>query len=361
MHPPVSKKRWTWRLKVAQAGLAEISATVAEYLSDKWQAPVGVDQIEQVFGGASRETYLMQIRVGDTPRGIVLRRDPPSSLIDTERALEYGAYAAVYPTTVPVPEPLFLENDESILGAPFSIMGEIPNAISDVSLLSQAGRARIGLQKWRILGELAAMDPLELGLDEVCPVPDVNACAKAQLAYWRGVILDDEIHPQPVAAAAIRWLENHLPAPAQKLAIVHGDYRSGNFLYEPDGDITGILDWEMCHIGDPLEDLAWSMDPLWCWANPELAGNLLPHDEAIRIWEKASGLTVNHDDFVWWRVFAAVKGLAIWVSSSEDFHHGEGKQSILAYAGWVMTDRQTRILLDYLSPSSQQQFGGPRP
>ena len=344
----------------AQPTLEDVRQAVAVYLSDKWQSNVEVSDIEQVFGGASRETYLIQLTVAGVCRGVVLRRDPPSSLIDTERALEYGAYAAIYPTSIPVPEPLFLENDESILGAPFSIMGEVANAVSAVAELDEAGRKRIGEQKWRLLGELAAMDPLALGFDDVCRVPELDRCAAEQLAYWRQVIEADEIHPQPVAAAALRWLERNLPGPAAKLSVVHGDYRSGNFLFEPKGEITAVLDWEMCHLGDPLEDLAWSLDPLWCWDNPQLAGNLLPHAEAIRIWERASGLVLNQKDFYWWRVFAAVKGLAIWVSSSEDFHNGAGKQSILAYAGWVMTDRQTRILVDYLSPFSHKEFGGPR-
>ncbi|MFT7140776.1 MAG: aminoglycoside phosphotransferase (APT) family kinase protein [Candidatus Azotimanducaceae bacterium] len=345
---------------MTQPTLEDVRREVANYLADKWQASVAVVAIEQIFGGASRETYLLQLDVDGASRGVVLRRDPPSSLIDTERALEYGAYAAIYPTSIPVPEPFFLENDESILGAAFSIMGEVANAISDVAGLSAAGRQRIGAQKWRLLGNLAAMDPIQLGFDDFCRVPELERCAAEQLSYWRSVIEIDEIHPQPVAAAALRWLERNLPAPAQKLAVVHGDYRSGNFLYEPEGDITAVLDWEMCHLGDPMEDLAWSLDPLWCWGNPELAGNLLPYDQAIAIWEQASGLILNRQDFYWWRVFAAVKGLAIWISSSEDFHSGSGKQSILAYAGWAMTDRQNRILLDYLSPLSARQFGGPR-
>jgi len=345
---------------MTQPTLEDVRREVATYLADKWQASVAVVAIEQIFGGASRETYLLQLDVDGASRGVVLRRDPPSSLIDTERSLEYGAYAAIYPTSIPVPEPLFLENDASILGAPFSIMGEVANAISDVAVLSADGRQRIGLQKWQLLGKLAAMDPIELGFDDVCRIPELERCAAEQLAYWRSVIETDEIHPQPVAAAALRWLEQNLPAPAQKLAVVHGDYRSGNFLFEPEGGITAILDWEMCHLGDPMEDLAWSLDPLWCWGVPDLAGNLLPYDQAISIWEQASGLILNRRDFYWWRVFAAVKGLAIWISSSEDFHNGAGKQSILAYAGWAMTDRQNRILLDYLSPLSTHQFGGPR-
>ncbi|MFT7305858.1 MAG: aminoglycoside phosphotransferase (APT) family kinase protein [Candidatus Azotimanducaceae bacterium] len=343
-----------------QPTLTDVSNVVTHYLEEKWQSVVEVAAIEQVFGGASRETYLIQLVVDGTPRGVVLRRDPPSSLIDTERALEYGAYAAIYPTSIPVPEPLFLENDESILGAPFSIMSEVVNAVSAVATLDETGRKRIGEQKWRLLGELAAMDPIALGFEDVCRVPELDRCAIEQLSYWRQVIETDEIHPQPVAAAALRWLEQNLPGPALKLSVVHGDYRSGNFLFEPEGEITGVLDWEMCHLGDPLEDLAWSLDPLWCWDTPQLAGSLLPHATAIQTWERASGLILNKKDFFWWRVFAAVKGLAIWVSSSEDFHNGTGKQSILAYAGWSMTDRQSRILIDYLSPLSQQQFGGPR-
>lgn len=339
--------------------LNDVSEKVAAYLGKQWQAEVVAEDISQIFGGASRETYLLSLSVDGEARGVVVRRDPPTSLIDTERALEYGAYKAIFPTEIPVPEPLFLEEDTEILGAPFSIMAQVEDSISDVTQLDEEGRLKVGQSKWQILGKLAAKDPLELGFKDFCEVPSLDQCASQQLEYWAGVIEADRIHPQPVAEAAIRWLRRNLPAPAQKLSVVHGDYRSGNFLFK-DNEITGILDWEMCHLGDPLEDLAWSLDPLWCWANPELAGNLIPHDQAIAIWEEASGLNVKHKDFFWWRVFVALKAVAIWISSSEDFHNGEGKQSILAYAGWVMTDRQSRILLDYLSPVSERKFGGPR-
>ena len=137
---------------------------------------------------------------------------------------------------------------------------------------------------------------------------------------------------------------------------MHGDFRTGNFLYTPDGRIEAILDWEMAHIGDPLEDLAWSLDPLWHWHLPELAGGLLPHRQAIAHWQKASGLTCDLAAFRWWRVFASVKGIAIWISSSEDYQNGAAKAPILAMAGWLMTDRQQQILVDYLSPHSAHRF-----
>lgn len=334
----------------------EVAETLSRYLSEQWQSKVEVTGVERIFGGASRETFRLKANCDGETHGLILRRDPPTSLIDTERKLEFGAYSAIYPTSVPVPEPLFLEDDPDWMGMPFSVMREIPDAQSDVSQLEDEGRQRIGRQKWTILGELAAMDPVALGFDDFTDIPAPEACARRELDYWAGVIENDQFHPQPIAAAAVRWLRAKLPPAPDKLSVVHGDYRTGNFLFSPDEGIKGILDWEMCHVGNPLEDLAWSLDPLWCWGQPDLAGRLLPHDEAIALWETASGLSVDREVFRWWQIFVALKALAIWISSSEDFDQGESKDAILAYAGWVMSDRQNRILVDYLSPHSRKEY-----
>lgn len=342
--------------------LDEIKERTSKFLSEKWGCQVRVDDVEKIFGGASRETYRLGVcwraNGRDECRRMILRRDPVTSLIDTERELEYNAYAHVYPTDIPVPEPILLENDPAWLGRPFSLMSEIKDCTTDTTELDDDLREKIGWQKWSIMGSLAAKDPMALGFDGLMEVPDLSACAERELNYWEKVILDDEMHPQPIARAAIRWLKANMPGPAQKLSVVHGDFRSGNFLFDGEGDIKGILDWEMCHLGDPLEDLAWSLDPLWNWDDPGRAGRLLPHEEAIRVWQESSGLKVDREPLQWWRIFASVKALAIWISSSEDFHHGDSKETILAMAGWVMEDRQNRILLDYLSPYSKSEFSG---
>ena len=327
-----------------------VKIAAAEYLGEKWGTPVTVCNVEKIFGGASRETYKLTLEVGGETRGVILRRDPPSSLIDTERHLEYGAYDRIYPTDIPVPEPLFLENNTDFLEQPFSIMAAVENPMSDVALLSEEQKKIVGEQKYNLLGRLAAKDPFALKFDEIMTVPDAVSTAAVQLTYWQGVINDDEIHPQPIVQAAIRWLAANLPPPAQKISIVHGDYRTGNFLFNEHAEITAILDWEMCHLGDPLEDLAWSLDPLWSGEDLELAGKLIPHGQAIQTWCEASGLSCNEEAFKWWRIFASVKAVAIWISSSENFEKGEGKDSILAMAGWVMTDRQNRILVNYFAP-----------
>jgi aminoglycoside phosphotransferase (APT) family kinase protein len=334
--------------------LASVGEALAAYLCSTWRKQVSCTSIAQIPGGASRETWRVKLLVDGTPEGVILRRDPTSSLIDTERAHEFNTYRAVFGTRVPVPEPLLLEDQHPMgLLRPFSLTREVPGCEASPALLTTPPfvhhRARIGTAKWTILGHLAALDvdTMDLGFMQRPAHP-----AEHELDYWAGVIGKDALHPQPVADAAIRWLRRNIPPQPAKLALVHGDYRSGNFLYDTEGTIHAVLDWEMAHIGDPLEDLAWSFDPLWCWPEKRLAGNLLPRAEALTIWERASGLEVDREAFRWWQIFASVKALAIWISSAEDYVNGTSKEPILAYAGWPLIDRQTRILLDRLQPDS---------
>ncbi len=346
---------------------SNIASRLQYYLRQKWpdRENLQVVSLQQVPGGASRETFRITItyvrsekeNLHEISQGLILRRDPQTSLIDTERALEFNTYAAVHGRGIPVPEPVLLEEDPSHLGNAFSLMAEIPDCATTPARFAESDfaplRSTTGKQKWEILGKLASLDPEQLGVTTFMPNSEPQACASEQLEYWANVIEQDALHPQPIAQAAIRWLRGHLPAPPRKLVLVHGDYRSGNFLYDTLGNIRGILDWEMAHLGDPLEDLAWSLDPLWGWPNTHLAGGLLSREDAIRIWQDTSGFVVDPEAFHWWQIFASLKGLAIWVSSSEDFANGASKEPILAVAGWVMTDRHNRILLDRLSPLIQ--------
>ena len=334
----------------------ELQAGLGRFLSAKWRPCAEATDLARIPGGASRETWRFKARAGPESRGMIVRIDPETSLIDTDRRTEYGAIAAAWRAGLPAPEPLFLEEDLAWLGRPFSITAEVPDCQASPEAIPAAHRESMGRQKWRLLGRLAALEVETLGLGDVMAATTPATCAMEQVDYWAKVIAEDELHPNPVAEAAIRWLRRDPPPHAQKLCLVHGDYRTGNFLYSPDGEIKAILDWEMAHIGDPLEDLAWSMDPLWCWNEPTLAGRLLPHKDAVRAWEEGGGLVVDPEAFRWWQVFAAVKGIGIWISSSEDFHSGASKSPILAIAGWMMTDRQQRILVDYLSPHSEHRF-----
>jgi aminoglycoside phosphotransferase (APT) family kinase protein len=209
-------------------------------------------------------------------------------------------------------------------------------------------REKIGAQKWRILGEISKADPKALGLVGVMRDVAPNEAWRRELDYWEGVIDEDELEPQPVMRAVIRWLRANPPPPAQKISVVHGDYRTGNFLYDASGEIHAILDWEMAHLGDPLEDLAWGLNPVWQWARDGRAGGLLPKAEAVAIWEAASGLRADSAALHWWELFSCVKGQGIWVSSAREYQTGKNQDPILAISGYLMTNAQDRAALHLL-------------
>ena len=116
--------------------LEDLATRLTDYLSRTWRLEVGHQHIEQIPGGASRETYRIRLTVDGETRGVILRRDPPSSLIDTERSLEYRTYEAAWRAGIPVPEPLLLEEDEAVLERPFSLMAEVTGCESAIANLA---------------------------------------------------------------------------------------------------------------------------------------------------------------------------------------------------------------------------------
>jgi aminoglycoside phosphotransferase (APT) family kinase protein len=104
---------------------------------------------------------------------------------------------------------------------------------------------------------------------------------------------------------AAEWLREHLP-PADRIVLVHGDYRSGNFLYDDGGRITAILDWELAHLGDPHEDLGWVVNPLFSVrgaGGERLACGLSPRDEMLARYEQATGWRVDPERLRFYEIF----------------------------------------------------------
>lgn len=300
-----------------------------------------VDEVDRIHGGASRETYRVRLQYdqdGQTlERRLILRRDPEGSLIETERSVEFAAYRAMSGTAIPVPEALWLEEGDSWLGAPFFVMEELRGYASDLTELVSPPYAeladKLAESKWSILGELARMDPADVGLHKSFEMPAREACWRRELDKWETILDAEERTPQPATRAAIRWLRRNPPPPPARVGIVHGDYRSGNFLFNTDG-VQAILDWEMAHLGDPLEDLGWSLSPLWHIAKDDRAGGLVVPEKAIAIWEKAAGRPADRDALYWWQLFGCVKGQAIWVTAAKEYVEGVNKDVVLALSAW---------------------------
>lgn len=332
-----------------------LAERLGAYLSDLRQEAVAVENLSRIPGGASRETYKFDAVTKTGSRGMILRRDPPDSLIDTDRRLEYLAYQSFHPRGVPTPEPVVLEESPVPLERPFFLMSRVDGGAAASPFAPDpygAHAAAIGEQFFTILGQIAAADPAGLPISQAAETPGAGDCWSKELGHWERELDKDELFPQPIARAAIRWLRRNPPPPAQKLSVVHGDYRSGNFMHDGAGKILAILDWEMAHIGDPLEDLGWAIDPLWSHFETPGAGGrvsgLLPRGEALALWEKASGLKADPAALAWWELFNSFKGLVIWVSAARSYREGGGRDPVLGFSGWYTARRHDVIIAERL-------------
>lgn len=307
-----------------------LAARLADYLASAWGEAVDVKDIERFHGGAARETFRLRAVTASEERWLVLRRDPPASLISTERAVEFHALQRAHAAGIPVPRPLMLETRPQAFGAPGFLMEAIAggraSGLFEEDPYGEA-RAETGHGLVEALGRLHRLVPDDSDL-RVLPFQD----AAGRLAHWRLEIERNALGPEPVAAAALRWLERHLPPPSGPPAIVHGDFRSGNFLVDSDNRLLAILDWEMAHVGDPYEDLAWLADPLWAHGTTGLVGAMIPFDAMIRIWREHSHRRFDPQLFAWWRLFAGVQGLAIWITSGHEVAHMKGVDPVLAFS-----------------------------
>lgn len=309
--------------------------------------------VRRFHGGASRETYAIDALVDGAAHGLILRKDPPDSLIDTSRRIEFAALKSCEGSGLPVPRAVSLVEDDHLIGAPFFLMSRIEGgeAAGPMDPAAYADhKPAIGRQFFDYLGRIHAIDPANSPLAQAIDAPGLSSCWSREVDYWADVISRQALQPEPIAQAAIRWLRRNPPPPAQRLAIVHGDYRNGNVLHDGQGKIVAVLDWEMAHIGDPIEDLAWAMDAMWNLRDPDRAAGLIGRDEAIEIWEAASGLRFDAAAFRWWEVFAIFKGLAIWISSARAYANAANTDPILAFSGWYPKVEADRRLAARLAP-----------
>lgn len=308
-----------------------LEAQLEAALSAHWNEAVSVSGLTRFHGGAARETYRFEALRAGRREGLVVRRDPAASLITTSREVEFHVLGRAHAAGLPAPEPLFLDRDGAALGSPGFVMREVPGGRAAGAFDTEPyGDARddTGRALFTALGQLHALVPTSADRAAL-PFQD----AAGRLAHWKAEIEAHRLHPEPIAAAAIRWLEAHVPPPSGPPAIVHGDFRTGNFLVDDANHLLVVLDWEMAHVGDPYEDLAWVMDPLWAHGDPGRPAGTLPRADAIRVWEAASGRRFDPALFRWWQLFAGLEGLAIWITSAFEVAHMKTVDPVMTFAG----------------------------
>ena len=281
----------------------ELLERLIAFCSDKLGHSVEIRDLTRFSGGASRVTWSFVVRDGEGERKLVLRQDPPGAPAKSERRGEVDILRAAKAAGVPVPE-VYWTADAEDLGSPGFIMEHIDGETIARRILREDEFAHARTIMAAQCGQIAAkIHSIDASAVPHLPAP-VSAPAADVLDQYRA-LLDSFGEPHPVFELALRHLSRN-PPPTDRLTVVHGDFRNGNFIVGPDG-IRAVLDWEITHIGDPWEDLAWVCTKSWRFREPGEVGGFGERDDLYAAYERESGIAVDRDAVHWWEVMSNVK------------------------------------------------------
>lgn len=320
---------------------------------------IGVGAVEirdckRMAGGASREIWALDVHytLDDTPRGmaLVLRRDPPGAAIETRRRDEFALLRAAAAAGVPVPAARWLSEDDSILGGPFFLMDRIDGETIPRRLLRDPAyteaRGVMTTQLGAILAAVHRIDPTPLPF-LVRPEPGQSG---GELEIDRYQRLYELIAPDPHPAfeLALRWLRQNLPA-STCLGVVHGDFRIGNVIFGPEG-VRSILDWELAHVGDPMEDLGWLCVRSWRFGNDDHpVGGIGSRAALFDAYERAGGAKVDPQHVRFWEILGNLKWGVITILQAKT--HLDGRVASVELASLGRRTAEIEIeLLDLIDP-----------
>ena len=231
---------------------------IAPYLQSSIENFGKLRSIEKFSGGQSNPTYLLTT----SDRKLVLRAKPPGQLLKSAHQVdrEFRVMKALHQSDVPVPKMLHLASEDNPIGRVFFVMEYLEGRIFWDPALKDFGednqqRGAIYDEMNRVLAALHSVDPEQVGLADF-GVPG-NYFAR-QLSRWTKQYLASEVQRNDDIHELIVWLEARLPPDDGVVALVHGDYRLDNMVFDPDNPVVlGVLDWELSTLGHPLADLAY--------------------------------------------------------------------------------------------------------
>jgi len=309
----------------------DLAATLAEFCH-RHGLPGEVTALRRLSGGASRETWSFDV----SDRPLIMQRARRGALpIASAMAGEAGLLRAAAGRGLPVATVVAATDDADELGAPAIVVerleGEtIPRRLQRDDEYA-AARESLVTQGAAALAGIHALDPTD--------APHLRA--DDQLTQIRGLadVLGD---PHPAFELGFRWLAAERPDPVEA-RVVHGDFRLGNLLVDGDG-LRAVLDWELSHLGDPLEDLGWFALRAWTFGGPAEVAGLASVDELVEAYEEVAGTTVDRDSLHWWRVLGTLRWGVICMLQVASHRSGATRSVELAAIGRRVCETEYDLL-----------------
>ncbi len=286
---------------------------------------VDVRDLRLLTGGASRQTWSFDALIEHADGRsetlpLILRSDKRGGTTFMPRDLEYRLLEAAQAAGVPAPRVHAMGDDS--LGAAGFLMARVEGETIARKLLrdDEYAKARevMTAQLGAILAAVHRIPPDTPGLEALTRPPEGKSPAEAELDRFEATYRAITPEPHPAFELAIRWLRRNMPA-ATGVALVHGDYRIGNVMFGAEG-ARAILDWELAHVGDPIEDFGFFCVRSWRFGNDALpAGGIGTREEMWAAYEKAGGRKVDPAAARWWEVFGNLRWGVICISQAGTF------------------------------------------
>ena len=307
-------------------GTSAVSTELSTMLSQLFDG-AEIDDLHRLSGGASRETW----RFTADERAFVLQRQRSGDQRDM--LVEAGVVGAARRGGVPVPE--LIEARRRHDGMAFMVLeaidGEtIARKIQRDEEYADA-RPRLVADLGHALARIHALDPA--GSDGLEAID--------QLAYYTDV-LDALGQPHPVLELVRNWLVDTQPA-SQRTCVVHGDFRLGNVIVGPDG-LRAVIDWELAHLGDPMEDLGWLCVKAWRFGGRPPVAGLGEYAELFAAYEAAGGATVDPTVVHWWEVLGTWKWAIMCILQASVHLTGATRSHELAAIGRRVCENEYDLL-----------------
>lgn len=282
----------------------------------------GAIRLTRLTGGVSRETLLVQTDEPDSERSYILRIDGSAGLGSASLDLESLALRSAEASGVPVPVVHVVGNDE-VIGGAFMLMDHVAGETIPRRILRDPELATSGPGLARSLGDvLARIHSMEISSPELAPreedpLSGFFTSSGSNLASQSGLAL------------GIRWLRDHRPKPGPT-CVVHGDFRLGNLIIGTDG-LRAVLDWELVHHGDPVEDLGWMCAKVWRFGSALPAGGLGSREDLLDGYAAVAGWRPSLEQLHWWELYATVRwGLMCGIQAGRHLSGGDPSIELVA-------------------------------
>ena len=316
----------------------ELAPKLVDVLEPALGPGTTVENLVTLTGGASRTTWAFEAITGGQRRSLILHTGPPDE-VHAGMELEASAQRAAAAAGAPVPHIVVAADSVVALGNPFLIC----DAIAGETIVRRIQRQLDDVGRQRLLRQCAeALAAIHQADADLPGISDED-----QMAGWREQ-LDTMGDTTATFEWAFRWLADNRPAPSPP-RLVHGDFRMGNLIVDGSG-LAAVLDWELVHIGEVYEDLAWFCIRAWRFGAPASlgAGGLGSVESFLTAYEEAAGLDLDRDAFRWWLTVATLRWGVICRFQAERHLSGRTPSVELAAIGRRVSETEWDVL-DLLS------------